>query len=143
MKYIQTFENFLNEAMRDSSKEYNDMRYEIWYQAPKGYFAKGIGEMKGKIETSYFETSEDAEEHAEAEIDGYLGESLSEKTSANEAYSYTLKGGTIRGSGDTWPDIEIEKTSDTITISQKIGSKTNKVLFSKKQFREMKNSDIN
>ena len=78
MKYFKLFENFLNEAMRESSKEYNDMRYEIWYQAPKGYFAKGIGEMKGKIETSYFETSEEAEEHAEAEIDGYLGESLSE-----------------------------------------------------------------
>lgn len=78
MKYFKLFENFLNEAMRESSKEYNDMRYEIWYQAPRGYFAKGIGEMKGKIETSYFETSEEAEEHAEAEIDGYLGESLSE-----------------------------------------------------------------
>lgn len=91
MKHLQTFENFLNEAMRDSSKEYNDMRYEIWYQAPKGYFAKGIGEMKGKIETSYFETSEEAEEHAEAEIDGYLGESLSENKQSDMKHIKTYE----------------------------------------------------
>lgn len=70
------------EFIKDSEKVYKGLKYIVYYRAPKGYFAKGVGEISNEIAQEYFDTEEQAVEHAELEIDGYLGDDLEE---VNEA----------------------------------------------------------
>lgn len=60
----------VNEAQRQSVKEYRGVKFEIWYEVHHGYWAKGEG-----IAATKFKTADEAEEHAEHEIDGRLDES--------------------------------------------------------------------
>jgi len=64
----------INEALKDSTKSHKGLKYEIWYEAPKGYYVKGLGEVKNEIAKRYFDKESQAQEHAEIEIDGYLRE---------------------------------------------------------------------
>ena len=57
-----------------------------------------------------------------------------------EAYTFTIKGDIIKGSGDYNPDVEYTSTPDGIKLSQKIGNRTHIILLSKKQTNELKNS---
>ena len=65
---------------------------------------------------------------------------ISIKKLLTEAYSFELKGGSIKGTGDKWPNITVLVDNDTITLSQKIGGRTSKVLLSNNQFKELKSS---
>jgi len=60
-------------GQRQSIEKYNDMDYEVWYEAPKGYHVVGKGEMKDQIAKGYFDDHDSANQHAQFEIDGYLG----------------------------------------------------------------------
>ena len=64
--------NIIKESLRDSVNNFEGLDYEVWYKAPKGYFAIGKGEAKPVISLQFFNTAEEAKEHAEAEISGYL-----------------------------------------------------------------------
>lgn len=58
----------------------------------------------------------------------------------NEAYEYTLKGGSIKGSGDTHPDVVVKSQNDGAILAQKYNSKLHKILLSKKQIKDLKNT---
>lgn len=77
-------------GQRQKVINYKKLYYEIWYEAPKGYYAKGQGEIKNEIAVSYFDRIEEAQEHAEMEIDGYLesGEELSNLSKGVSEMSY-------------------------------------------------------
>lgn len=70
--FQRLMEQSLIEAQRQSTKKFQDEKYEIWHQPPKGYFAKGLGLVKKAIKKEFFDKQEDAEEHAELEIGGFL-----------------------------------------------------------------------
>jgi len=56
-----------------------------------------------------------------------------------EGIGHTLKGGKIKGSGDSHPDLKvIEKETGTVELKQEIGDKTHKILLSPKQVKELK-----
>jgi hypothetical protein len=63
----------LKESLKDSTNEFEGLTYDIFYKAPKGYIAIGKGEAKSVINPQFFNTSDEAKEHAELEISGYLG----------------------------------------------------------------------
>jgi hypothetical protein len=63
----------LQEALKDSTNKFEEFTYDIFYKAPKGYVAIGKGEIKSVINPQFFNTSDEAKEHAELEISGYLG----------------------------------------------------------------------
>lgn len=77
---------------RQGSGTWEGLQYEIYYEAPKGYWAEGLGEAKGQINKTYFDTHEDAETHARMELDGYLdmssGNKKSTKLSEGEDMGY-------------------------------------------------------
>lgn len=63
---------------------------------------------------------------------------INEQSEIQEAYSMTLEGGTIKGTGDEWPDVNVEFESDGyIKLSQKINGKNSKVILSKKQLAKL------
>lgn len=71
--------DLLLEDSREAIKKYKGMPYEIWFTPRKSaYYAIGKGKTAGKIKLRHFDTHDQAEEHAELEIDGFLGESLTE-----------------------------------------------------------------
>jgi hypothetical protein len=55
----------------------------------------------------------------------------------HEAYEITLAGDAIKGTGGIGPEVKVNVGNDTITITQRIGSKTSKVMLSKKQFMQL------
>ena len=56
-----------------------------------------------------------------------------------EAYEITLAGGTIKGTGDEWPEVTVTIGNDKkVTLVQEIGGITSKVMLSKKQFEQLK-----
>jgi hypothetical protein len=63
---------------------------------------------------------------------------INEQSEIQESHSVTLEGGTIKGTGDEWPDVNVEFESDGyIKLSQKIDRKTSMVILSKKQFAKL------
>jgi hypothetical protein len=67
------FREYVNEGMVDSRETIDGYRVDIVYQAPKGYYAVGKSpEIKRVISKKYFDSSEEAIEHATLEIEGYL-----------------------------------------------------------------------
>jgi hypothetical protein len=72
MNLAEKILNDINEASREGTEKFRGMTFEIWHQVPKGYFAKGKGEVKKEIAKQYFDKYDDAKEHAEMEIGGYL-----------------------------------------------------------------------
>ena len=57
--------------------------------------------------------------------------------SIKESYEITLAGDTIKGSGDKWPEVVVTTDNDKVTLVQKIGGRTSKVMLSKKQFAQL------
>jgi hypothetical protein len=55
----------------------------------------------------------------------------------HEAYEITLAGDAIKGTGGVGPEVKVNVGNDIITITQRIGSKTSKVMLSKKQFMQL------
>ena len=54
------------------------MGYEIWHAAPHGYLAEAYPQFGNIINSrAYFDTYDEAKEHAEREIDGYLDDTHS------------------------------------------------------------------
>ena len=64
--------DFLNEQQQQGTEEYREMGFEVWYSPEDGYNIKGREEIINPF--SFFDTYGEAVEHAELEIDGYLGE---------------------------------------------------------------------
>lgn len=62
----------LEEATKEKEYEVDGLRFYTVYNPPKGYYAKGVGEAKGQISFRYFDTEEQAKEHGELELHGYL-----------------------------------------------------------------------
>ena len=60
-------------------REYKGLSYIVRYDAPKGYIAIGKGEIENEIAPQYFDKLDDADEHAELEIDGYLSSDINEE----------------------------------------------------------------
>lgn len=54
-----------------------------------------------------------------------------------EAYEITLAGGTIKGTGDEWPEVKVTRKNDMVTLTQNINGRTSKVILSKKQFTQL------
>lgn len=74
---IQILKNrgMIQEAARVTSKSYKGLKYEIQYEAPKGYKVVGVGELEKAIGSpKFYKTSEEAKERAESDIKDYLGE---------------------------------------------------------------------
>ncbi len=65
--------SFLKESQRQGWEEYRDIGYEIWHAAPHGYHAEAYPQFGSIINfRAHFDTYDEAVEHAELEIDGYL-----------------------------------------------------------------------
>ena len=63
------------EAAKVTSKSYKGLKYEIQYEAPKGYKVVGVGELEKAIGSpKFYKTSEEARDRAESDIKDYLGE---------------------------------------------------------------------
>lgn len=62
-------EDSVEEAIKDSDEEYEGEKYEIWYEAPKGYYAK-----HPEIAKNYYDTADEAKEHAGLELSGFMEE---------------------------------------------------------------------
>lgn len=83
---VQILKNkgMIQEAAKVTSKNYKGLKYEIQYEAPKGYKVVGVGELEKAIGSpKFYKTSEEAKERAESDIRDYLGE----KETIKEAYS--------------------------------------------------------
>lgn len=66
----------VNEGTVESRLKIDGYSVDIEYHPPKGYVAIGKSkEIKNAIARKYFNTEEEAKEHAELEIDGYMNES--------------------------------------------------------------------
>ena len=69
----------LNEDSREEIRKYKGIPYEIWFTPRKStYYAIGKGKGAGKIKLRQFDTDEEAIEHAENEIEGFLDEGVLE-----------------------------------------------------------------
>jgi hypothetical protein len=80
----------INEDTREDMKKYRGFPYEIWYTPRRGmYYAIGKGKTAGKIKLRHFETHEEAEEHAELEIEGFLDEAVLDETKVKYAKTVT------------------------------------------------------
>ena len=74
--------NFVNEAKIEGREEYNGIKYEIHHKAPSGYY---VYCPDLKLPKTYFDTYDEAKEHAELEIDGFLDESVNEAKIESDA----------------------------------------------------------
>jgi len=63
--------DFLTESQRQGMEKYREMDYEVWYAPNEGYNIRGTNHIVKP--SAYFLTYSEAVEHAELEIDGYLG----------------------------------------------------------------------
>lgn len=72
----------VNEAKIEGREEYNGIKYEIHHKAPKGYY---VHCPDLKLPKTYFDTYDEAKEHAELEIDGFLDESVNEAKIESDA----------------------------------------------------------
>lgn len=63
---------YLDEGQIQSRESYKGERFRIEYTPPKGYCAIGEGDVKGQIVKAYFNSEEEAIEHAQLEIEGFL-----------------------------------------------------------------------
>jgi len=63
-----------NNASVDKRGNYKGIPYAILYQAPRGYFARILDKSLSKkiLSLRYFDDRDEAEEHLELEVDGYL-----------------------------------------------------------------------
>jgi len=83
---VQILKNrgMIQEAAKVTSKNYKGLKYEIHFEAPKGYKVVGVGELEKAIGSPrFYKTSEEAKERAESDIREYLGE----KETVKEVYS--------------------------------------------------------
>ena len=81
---VQILKNrgMIQEVAKVVSKNFKGLKYEIQYEAPKGYKVVGVGELEKAIGSpKFYKTSEEAKERAESDIKDYLGE----KETVNEA----------------------------------------------------------
>lgn len=63
---------YLDENQIQSRESYKGERFRIEYKAPEGYYAIGEGDVRGQIAKAYFNSEEEAIEHAQLEIEGFL-----------------------------------------------------------------------
>ena len=71
---MESFKELFEGQIQDRL-EIEGYKVHILHQVPKGYYAVGVSpEIKKVISKKYFDTQEEAEEHAELEIEGYLEE---------------------------------------------------------------------
>lgn len=56
--------------------EFKGHYYEIWYSVHRGYMTKGLGEAANQIGPGWNETQEEAQEHAEMELSGWMEDPL-------------------------------------------------------------------
>ena len=68
--------SFLKENQRQGIEQYKEMGFEVWYSPLKGYNIRRKEEIINP--SAYFDTYDEAVEHAEMEIDGYLGGTMNE-----------------------------------------------------------------
>jgi hypothetical protein len=74
---IQILKNrgMIQEVAKVTTKGYKGLKYEIHFEAPKGYKVVGVGELEKAIGSpKFYETLEKAKERAESDIKDYLGE---------------------------------------------------------------------
>ena len=74
---VQILKNrgMIQEVAKVVSKNFKGLKYEIQYEAPKGYKVVGVGELEKAIGSpKFYKTSEEAKERAESDIKDYLGE---------------------------------------------------------------------
>ena len=69
---LRESQNSLTESQRQEIENYREMSFEVWYSPEDGYNIKGREEIINP--SAFFDTYGEAVEHAELEIDGYLGE---------------------------------------------------------------------
>jgi len=70
--------SFLKESQRQGWEKYREIGYEIWHGAPHGYHAEAYPQFGSIINfRAYFDTYDEAKEHAEREIDDYLDDTHS------------------------------------------------------------------
>lgn len=83
MKYVKTFEAFVadkqvSEASTEGHETHKGLRFKVLHEPPHGYYVKGEDtESKGifdKVKPQYFDKYDDAKEHGQQEIEGYLDE---------------------------------------------------------------------
>jgi hypothetical protein len=66
-------ELLITEASVEGREKIEGYRVDIMYQSPRGYYAVGKSpEIKKEISKSYFDTYDEALEHAEMEIEVYI-----------------------------------------------------------------------
>jgi hypothetical protein len=71
-------------------EEYRGIQYKVYYAPPNGYFAGGDNETGKIISYQPFDKYEDAKEHAELEIDGYLDNAdLNEASTSKSSEIFT------------------------------------------------------
>lgn len=86
----------IQEAAKVTSKSYKGLKYEIQYEAPKGYKVVGVGELEKAIGSpKFYKTSEEARDRAESDIKDYLGE----KETVKEDYSKIFKESVLKEFG--------------------------------------------
>ena len=69
------FKELFLESSVEGREKIEGYRVDIIYQPPKGYYAVGKSpEIKKVIAKSYFDTYDEALEHAEMEIEGWMEE---------------------------------------------------------------------
>lgn len=56
----------------EGEHEYEGLRFKILHYIPDGYKAVGEGDAKGQIASQFFNSYEEAQYHAEAELEGFL-----------------------------------------------------------------------
>ena len=85
--------SFLKENQRQGIEQYKEMGFEVWYSPLKGYNIRRKEEIINP--SAYFDTYDEAVEHAEIEIDGYLEGTMNEsayndpvREKAEKKYSY-------------------------------------------------------
>lgn len=74
---IQILKNrgMIQEVAKVVSKNFKGLKYEIHFEAPKGYKIVGVGELEKAIGSpKFYETLAQAKERAESDIKDYLGE---------------------------------------------------------------------
>jgi len=88
--------SFLKENQRQGIEQYKEMGFEVWYSPLKGYNIRRKEEIINP--SAYFDTYDEAVEHAEMEIDGYLEGTMNEsayddpvREKAERKYAYLDK----------------------------------------------------
>jgi hypothetical protein len=75
----------VEEDKKEGDEEFRGVKYTIYHNIPKGYWASSQPEGAEIVEKQYFDKYDNAKEHAELEIDGYLGEDTNEGKKENKA----------------------------------------------------------